>query len=733
MSRFVTKAVILSTSILASSTAWAQSAPGRASLDAGASSDELRGITEIIVTAQRRAENLQDVPVSVAAVSGSQLAAAGVSDLEGLRQVVPGLTFNSIQLNVQPRLRGIGSSTAGPGIEPGVAVYVDGVYYASATGALFSFNNVDQVSVLKGPQGTLFGRNAVAGLVQITTKTPGQDFQLEAHAGYGNYDTKKASFYVAGGLTDNLAVDLAATGVFQGKGYGRNLTLNTETNRMKRDVNLRSKAVYTPGEDTKITLTGDYSNTYGTMGAIHLERGTVPAPPTGPAFGGRVWDVTADYPGFNKVESGGGNLKVEHKFGSVNFLSISAYRSLRYNNALDLDVTGTPFQGIRQTQSDRQFSQELQLQSSSNGPFKWTLGGFYFNSRDASDPLRVQLFGAAVSPFFPLVEVNTFGKQKTRSPAVYGQASYLLPSDTTITLGARYTSERREVYTFQVLKLVSPIPPVPLPPSQAQATFNKVTFRIAVDQKISDDAMVYGSFNRGFKSGGFNAQQLGAPAFRPEVLDAYEAGFKTRLFDRKATLNGSAFYYDYKDIQIQRINADGSLGILNGAKARAYGVDIDFAASLTEDLQITGGLEYLNTKFLNFPGAPLSTATGGTPVLLGPATGNRLPIAPAFTLSLSPQYTYHLPNDGTITLNSTLSYNSGWFTEPDNQFRQPRFVQLNAKVRWNSPSERYSVDLWAENITNSEVRTNAGTIANGNKFASFAPPRTFGIEVSYKY
>ncbi len=347
------------------------------------------GIGDIIVTAQRRSENLQNVPVAVSAVSSKQLAAAGVSDLQSLRVVVPGLTFSSIQQNVQPRLRGIGSSTAGPGIEPGVAVYVDGVYYASATGALFSFNNVEQISVLKGPQGTLFGRNAVAGLVQVTTRDPSQTFVMEGNAGYGNYNTGTASIYVGGGLTNNITADFAGLVKFQGDGYGENLTTGQDTRRTKHDINVRSKLIFTPAPDTKITLAADYSNNKGSQGTDRLEKGTNAAPGTGPSYGGKVWDVEADYPWFNNIESGGGSLKVDQKIGSLSLLSITAYRRLQYENALDLDFTASPYQTIRQSQHDRQFSQELQLQSPSSGPFKWTLGGFYFNANDVSDPLTV--------------------------------------------------------------------------------------------------------------------------------------------------------------------------------------------------------------------------------------------------------------------------------------------------------------------------------------------------------
>ena len=704
-------------------------APQTSQVQAGAPAEALgeqSGLADIIVTAQRRSENLQKVPVAVSAVSSAQLAQAGITDLQALRVVVPGLTFSSIQQNVQPRLRGIGSSTAGPGIEPGVAVYVDGVYYASSTGALFSFNNVEQISVLKGPQGTLFGRNAVAGLVQVTTRDPSQTATLEANLGYGNYQTLTGSFYASGGLAKNLAADIAFVGKTMGDGYGRNLTLNRDTKRTNHDINLRSKFLWTPGPDTKIALSMDYTNLKGTQGTNRLEPGSTPAAGTGPNFKGPVWDVTADVEGFNNNENGGVSLKVDQKIGTLSFLSLTAYRRLQYENALDLDFTATPAQGIRQSQHDRQFSQEFQLQSGAGGPFKWTLGLFYFDANAVSDPLIVNLYGAFVSPFFPLNQVVTIGGQKTRSIAGYGQASYTFASGTTITAGGRYTSEKRTADTSQTLNLAGGIPSI-VPPSTRQSdTFRKPTFRLSIDQQIGDQTLVYASVNRGFKSGGFNAQQLSGAEFKPEVLDAYEAGLKTSLFDRRATFNTSFFYYDYRNIQIQNINPDGSLGILNGAKARAYGVDLDVAARVTPALQLTLGAEWLNTKFLDFPGAQISTTAGGTPTTLGSASGNRLPLASKLTGSFGANYTFDLAGGAKLVASGTASYNSGWFTEPDNAVRQGRFAQVNGRLKRMSASDRFSVAAWTENLTNTKVRSNAGTTAGGSHYVSYAPPAPTG-------
>lgn len=704
-----------------------------AAADASSETNAAPANGEIIVTAQRRAENLQKVPIAIAAFSGDNLAMAGVSDLQGLSTIVPGFNFQSVQGWATTRLRGIGTAAAGPGIESQVALYVDDVYYASSTATLFSFNNIAQVSVLKGPQGTLFGRNAVAGLAQVTTADPSGESAFRVTAGYGNYDTVKGAAYISGAVTDDVAMDIAVVGTRQGDGYGVNLFNGHDTRRTNFDIGVRSKLVAAPTDADKLTLIFDFSSMHGSQGSIRIDPGTNPGPGTGPIYGGKVWDIDADQDGYVNTKSGGISLKYIHEFDAVTISSITAYRKSWFDNFIDLDMTETPFQAIDQHQRDRQFSQELQFQSSSGSKLRWTAGLYYFDLRSSYDPIDFQLLGGpTLNLAYPLNSIKTFGTTNARSVAGYAQASYEILPSTNLTLGGRYTWEKRDLEGRQVIGFDLGIPSLTVPFAKVSQTVKKPTWRISVDHQLSDDLLLYASYNRGFKSGGYNVGALDAPPYRPEKLDAYEAGFKATLFDRAVTLNTSAFYYDYTNVQTQEIRDDGSIGIINGAAARLYGVDFDVTARLTDNLSVNGSIELLDAKFQSFPVAPVSTPQGGVPVVAGDVSGNHMPVASPFSGTFG--FNYNVPTAvGTWAISSVVNYSDGWYTEPDNMIRQGAFARVNGTIKWTSQDERYSISLWGQNLTNAKVRGNGNTEATGVHVSSFDPPRTYGFTLGYNF
>ncbi|MAX13967.1 MAG: hypothetical protein CMN59_00430 [Sphingobium sp.] len=220
------------------------------------------GPQDIIVTAQRRSERLQDVPISVAAITSTQLQSAGVNSLFDVALLAPGVKIQQYNGGILPMIRGVSSKIVGAGLEPPIATYVDGVYIGSPFSTTFSFNNVERIEILKGPQGTLFGRNATGGLIQIVTRDPKQEPGGTMKLSYGNFDTVEGSFYVTGGLTDNLAIDLSGRLSTQGKGWGTNLANGRDVNKLYHDAGIRSKLLFTPTDDLEIRITGDYNDTH---------------------------------------------------------------------------------------------------------------------------------------------------------------------------------------------------------------------------------------------------------------------------------------------------------------------------------------------------------------------------------------------------------------------------------------------------------------------------------------
>ncbi|MCC6829390.1 MAG: TonB-dependent receptor [Novosphingobium sp.] len=686
------------------------------------------GLEDIVVTAQRRSQNLQDVPVAVAAVTGTQLQSAGVRDIVDLKLAVPTLNLTNSNGYLTTSLRGIGSNGVGPGVENPIATYIDGVYYASPAASLLSLNNVAQVEVLKGPQGTLFGRNATGGLIQVTTKTPSSTTGGQFNIGYSNFDTITANGYVTGGISGILAADLVVQYTHQGTGWGQNIASGKDVYKIDHDVAVRSKWLLTPSDDTTITLIGDYADTHNSMNPFVVFPGTINGVvPARGAEPDRGYDSNSDYPNLVDSWSGGGSIKWEQKLDELSFISTTAYRKSRSDVNFDYDVTELPLRVIISRQHDKQFSQEFQLSSKSSGKFTWVLGAFYFNATSDFRPFDLILNDAGVK-----ITVNA--KQRTRSLAGYAQGTYEIFPDTNLTLGGRYTSDKRNTYDGTLDVFVIPLnlqQPTVVAPDR-EKSYSKFTFRASLDHRFSDAVMAYASFNRGFKGGGFTTAQPGTDPYRPESIDAIELGLKTDLLDRRLRINIAGFHYDYSDIQIQVLRG-GSIGIINGPSAKIYGIDMDFQAIVTDSLRLSGGLGWTHSRFGRFVGCQVGTPIGGTPVnVAGDCSGNQLPLASDWLGNLNADYTVPLAS-GSLNLNGNIYYNNGFFPESDNIVKQKAYAQLGASIRWTSENERLTLSAFGKNLTNRRVINFESTTADGSHSGFFAAPRTYGISAGVKF
>jgi iron complex outermembrane recepter protein len=332
---------------------------------------------EIIVTAQKRSENLQSVPLTVTVLSASELAQSGITDLDNLSTRVAGFIGPGDYGEQPMHLRGVGSLVAAPGNEGSVSLYIDGVYMGNVIPAYLELNNVEQIEVLKGPQGTLFGRNATAGLIQITTPTPGQNFVANGQVSYANYQTGSGSAYVAGPLNDNIAADVAVQTNHQVQGWGRNLYDGADIKKDDLDLSLRSKWVFSFDEATRLILIGDYesSKTFG-IEAFRAIPGTYSIFGTPNIATG--WDVDDDTIPTMRTEGHGVSARLEHDFGFARFSSITAY-NVTQEADLGIDYTVTPLPALTAYQwpHHHQFSEELQLASRSEAAFVWTIGLYY--------------------------------------------------------------------------------------------------------------------------------------------------------------------------------------------------------------------------------------------------------------------------------------------------------------------------------------------------------------------
>ena len=502
------------------------------------------GLQEVVVTAQKRAEPLQEVPIAISAISGDTLAAQGASSITALAEVTPGLQMSSTQGSLSPRIRGVGSNL--PNVESSVAMYIDGVYIATPSASLLSLNNIAQIETLKGPQGTLFGRNATGGALLIQTREPTEQPTGDFDLSYGNYDTTTANGYVAGGVVPGVAADFAIHVSHQGEGYGRNLFTGAEVYQANLDLAMRSKWVFKPTDADTIHLILDYTRRNGSTTSVdYVPVGTYPSTfltPTVTTLPPRPYDLNTDANPTDSLTSSGVSARIDHAMSWAKAVSITALRQQLFTETFDIDLTpacclrvAVPFPPFALTVTlpvqhpdsrDLQISQELQLLSPDNSSLTWltwVTGLYYFHDLES--------------------EESSFSQVRTNSYSGFGETHIELLPATRLTLGLRYTDEEKALSVTPGYYTQPQAPGTAVPPLTAEPTqwFSQLTYRVGIDHRFDNGTLVYVSKNLGFKSGGYNSVEPSLPNFVPEKLNACEVGFKSEFFGHRLRWNGAAF------------------------------------------------------------------------------------------------------------------------------------------------------------------------------------------------
>lgn len=690
-------------------------------------------LEEIVVTAQKREESLQDIPVSVKAFSANEAENLGVESVVDIKIVAPSL--NSVAANgiyIANTIRGVGSLGIGAGVESPVGIYIDGVYQAAPFLFSTQLNNISSVEVLNGPQGTLFGRNATGGLVHIKTARPPSDPAGKFSLSYGNERTRIGKAYFGGAVLDDLSADVAFSGKWQGDGFGTNLTTGEDWNRQEKNRTARTKWLWTPSEQTEVTLLGSYFEGKGTMGAAVGWPGKVSGFPPFDVSPDLGFDSEGDHPFTRQIDGGGGSLQVRHDFERMSLTSITAYQESYYELEQDLDATPFPLAFLTYSQDDDQFSQEFQLSSSEESRLSWIVGLFYFDAQASAD--FIANF-ANLGGFF----VDGGGVASTKSAAIYGQGTYALTNATSLTLGVRYTDEKREELDAVTDFIFNPSFPSPGPNITIPGTFpdsklseEKVTWRVALDYQVANDFMVYASISTGFKSGGFNTTTLpGAEAYLSEELTSYEFGFKSEMLENTLRLNIAAFYNDYQDVQIQGLSENVGLLVFNGPGAEIYGVDGDFTAILSDTLRFSGGFSWLDTDVEKFTNCPVSDPAGGVPLVVGDCTGNSLPFASELTFSSALTYFAEV-GKGSLEATVNIYYNDGYYFEVDNVLEQGSYVLWGGRVNYTFRNG-FSVGVYGKNLSDERIAGYGLTQTNGSAAIAYLEPRTYGVTVGYEF
>jgi iron complex outermembrane receptor protein len=728
------------------SAAYAQSAavtsatPGadsKTSSNAAAGEGGATSLGEIVVTAEKRAESIQKVPISIAAVTGKTIEEQNIKFVQDLASVTSGLDYFTSSTGVIPFIRGIGNNSAALGNEPPVTTYVDGVYLPSPSSSVFALDNVDRIEVLKGPQGTLFGRNALGGAINVITRTPQQTPSFDVTAGYANYNTFSGSFYGTAGLAKNLAADLALSGFDQTEGWGHNL-YNGSAAYLNNNFDARTKLLWTPTTTTTVTLEADYDRTREDAGTtLSAIPGAQKAPYTNFPLGG-FYDTDDVVNQYRTAEQGGGSLHIEQDLPWAVITSITGGRALRVQADEDATVLPIPYDTYVFYESESSYTEELNIQSTKDSKIKWIAGVFYFEDTNSFDPFYIQGTSSGQGANGQSI---LYSAQRTISYSGYGQVTAPLWTDKAhITLGLRYTDDEHRLTEANSLLLTSagayttPVPIVNATPSLNQGAF---TYKAALDYSFTPSTMVYASYNRGFKSGFFNITSGGGAATPPtkaEFIDAYDVGFKSQFLDNRLLLDVDGFYYNVSDLQVKFTSPTLGLPIFgNAASAIDKGFDATFEARLTPQLQLTANVTYADYTYQSYNNVTFFNYVNGVQGsgYLASAAGKEVIFAEPWSGNVGARY--HVNSSmGEWTANANLSFHAKAYFDAQNILARDAYQIFNASLGWRSLDHTWGVDLWGRNLNGAKYYIGESYAAYSGDYSP-GQPRMFGVTLHYHY
>ncbi len=744
-------------------------------------------LTEVVVTSRRYEERLQDAPIAVSAFQAADIAKLNIRNVGDAAAFTPNFLSNPGPTGGNDAfyfIRGVGQTDLNPATDPGVATYVDGVYLGRVMGASIDSSDVQRIEVLRGPQGTVFGRNTIGGAVSITTRDPGNEFagDLSVTGGSRNLRQVRASLDLPMGDTQGL---LVSANFRDQDGWGRRVSdgkIFDTTNQWGANAKYKWSpsdvfSLTVAGDITRITGTSQHTILVGFNPAVFSPLG-VPLPagmgqylnPSDPYSNNASIDPRKDY------DIKGVSLTLDWNLGGAKLKSISAYRRLTQFQATDYDATPYSFYEGGFSDKQHQFSEELQL-SGDSGPAKWLLGAYYYQEYNANINI-VSLGGnngclpfpgpPASAFYFAYPVCNFAGGQSyatpgvanriinnqaftldTKAKALFGQTTIKIADHWASTLGLRWTKETKEQdYNFfidnsagvanlaglppAIFYTLSPQNPFNPVPTAYNKGWSQVTPKVDVEWKPSDQVLTYLSYSKGFKSGGFNGRpspgrngQFGTiSAFDPEKIDSYELGAKTQFADNRVRLNAALFQENYKGIQLLALDAASGFFNTVTAASRIRGAELELQARPFPAFELQAGLGYTKDQYQSVP------------VGVGIDNGMHLPLTPRLNGSFGAQYSWDLAA-GKFTLRGDYSFRSEFYFEAVNTpiNRQGGYGIANGRATYDFSGGHWSVAAYGLNLANKFYHTNAQDVTAqlGVAFASVSPPREWGGEVHYRF
>lgn len=680
-------------------------------------------IEEIIVTAEKRNVNSQETAIAITAYTAETLDLRGISNIEDLQFSTPNLvvSHNSQSPVTYAYIRAIGSDQLVAGFDPGVAYNVDGIYIGQPSSMPGDLWDMERVEVLRGPQGTLYGRNTTGGSINIITQAPQAEFTARADVTVGNYGQRRFRAAVGGGnevVQGRISVLDDENDGFQENLAGRDgdtTDLTSVRGKLRFALSERGELILTAqrfenkGRQTQKRREPFAPVTLAPGFTLDVYNGAIPNP-------SNPRKVAKDFPERLDLEN---TLLAAHfnwDFDALTFRSITGYIENKWFQSADIDMSNNDVQFQEWDMDTEQFSQEFQLLSSGDGPWEWILGAFFFKEELDSNYL---FDDNSVAGF----TFRNGGDIETQSMALFGQVAYDLRSHDQpfrVVAGLRWTEDEKEIDEFQQIpQFAVDIAGV------MKETWEEVTGKLEGDWFVSEDVMAYASYSRGYKGGGYSLGQF--DAYDPETVDSFELGLKSQFWNNRAQVNVSAFYNDYQDLQVNFL-VFTSFTTDNAAEATIQGLEVESTFLVGENLTLQANVTWLDAEFDKYQFTPAISLDGDT-----------LNRAPEYTAALTAQYDWSLGQTGDLTLRADYYWQDEVYYRVQNieRHKEDSFHTADLRILWNSADQTWLVDVFAKNITDEDnlrgLTVSDGLSTGNNSFVTYYPPRTYGVRVGYQF
>jgi iron complex outermembrane recepter protein len=712
-------------------------------------------VDDIVVTAQRRSEKVQDIPVAISAFGGEEIARSGMNSLENIAPRVPSFYFGSFgAARPQLYIRGIGTRSFDPGSESSVGVFADDVYLGRSSGSFGSLKDIERIEVLRGPQGTLYGRNTIGGAINVISKAPSNELTGNFEGGISNFGGYELFGALGAPIIEDKIMFRMAVWTAQRDGYVTNLTTGHKFQGID-NTGARGRVTLKPTDALTVDLTAEIlkdgnkaafgginQGVFGNPGSIFFRSPGSGTPTVNTSL--RSGFLSSDP--FLDREARSFIGKVTYENEAVSLTSISAIRKLDIIDGRDLEGSSLDILDQSSAENSKQFTQELRLASAPNGSLSfggvvdWIVGGFYYNDKSKrSDSFHIGINSAVrAAAGTPATDV-ALSDYKIESYAVFGQATFHLSDALDLTLGGRYNHDKKRATQAGTTTDSSPVIAAAFTTTNT-ATYTSFDPRVVLSYKVSPDANVYASYSTGFKSGGFQYvpfSKVDADVlFRPEDITAYEVGFKTEWLDRALRVNGAAFYYDIKDLQVSRIIGlvSPTVLIFNAPKTTVKGIDLEITARPSRNFEVNIAYGYLDATYKSYPFN-----------LVTDFSGTRAVRAPEHSVNVGAEWRAPVGNEGQLILRADYALTGDLFHEPGaGSVTFGQGIPLTAEDGYGLLDLRATYEMkgwrltgYVTNATNTQYRRTVNALGSGPvgpRVVGFAgTPRIYGVKVGYDF